>query len=87
MTAHPNANPAAGSSLTGQPPGVRRACQCHLCAERAARRSNAGEELDAYIADLIERAPPLTGEQRDKLVLLLHDHRRSRVTGIEAPAA
>jgi hypothetical protein len=36
---------------------------------------------------LIERAPPLTGEQRDKLALLLHDRRGNRVAGIQAPAA
>jgi hypothetical protein len=63
------------------------ACQCHRCAERASHRSKAGDDVDAYIADLAERAPLLTGEQRDKLALLLHDHRLSRVTAIRTAAA
>jgi hypothetical protein len=63
------------------------ACQCHRCAPPTPRRDGAGDDLDAYIADLAERAPPLTSEQLDKLALLLHDHRRSRVTGIHTRAA
>jgi hypothetical protein len=63
------------------------ACQCHRCARRAAHRNDSGEELDACIEELISRAPPLTSEQRDKLALLLHDHRRSEVAGIRMAAA
>jgi hypothetical protein len=29
------------------------------------------DDLDSYISGLIDRAPPLTGEQRDTLALLL----------------
>ena len=32
--------------------------------------------LDAYIARLVDAAPPLTGEQRDTLALLLRRPRR-----------
>jgi len=61
-------------------PAALTACQCHRCAERGAHRISTAEELDAYIAQLVERAPPLTSEQRDKLALLLHDHRSSGIT-------
>jgi hypothetical protein len=63
------------------------ACQCHWCARRTAHCNDSGEELDAYIEELISRAPPLTSEQRDKLALLLRDHRRSQVAGIRMAAA
>lgn len=33
-------------------------------------------DLDAYIARLLDAAPPLTGEQRDVLALLLRRPRR-----------
>lgn len=33
-------------------------------------------DLDAYIARLLDAAPPLTGEQRDTLALLLRRPRR-----------
>lgn len=44
-------------------------------------RGNATErsesDLGAYIAKMIDDAPPLTSEQRDKLALILHgQHRR-----------
>lgn len=87
MTAHPHANPSGGHGRTGQPPDVRSACRCLRCADRAAHHGDSGEELDAYIAELISLAPPLTSEQRDKLALLLHDHRRSGVAGIRMAAA
>ncbi len=32
--------------------------------------------LDAYVARLVDAAPPLTSEQRDTLALLLHRPRR-----------
>jgi hypothetical protein len=63
------------------------ACLCHRCAPHTRRARRAVDDLDAYIADLAERAPPLTSAQRDKLALLLHDHRRSRTTGIHTAAA
>ena len=41
----------------------------------AANGHNAG--LDAYVARLVDAAPPLTSEQRDKLALILRgQHRR-----------
>ena len=33
-------------------------------------------DLDAYIVRLVDAAPPLTGEQRDRLALLLRRPRR-----------
>jgi len=33
--------------------------------------------LDAYVARLVDAAPPLTSEQRDTLALILHRSRRS----------
>jgi hypothetical protein len=33
-------------------------------------------DLDAYIARMLDAAPPLTGEQRDVLALLLRRPRR-----------
>jgi hypothetical protein len=36
------------------------------------------DELDAYIQKMIQNAPPLTSEQRDKLALLLRTPRRAR---------
>jgi hypothetical protein len=67
-------------------PAALTACQCRRC-EHALRRSGAGDDLDAFVADLAEGAPPLTSEQRDKLALLLHDHCRSGAAGIRMPAA
>ncbi|MGH3304370.1 MAG: hypothetical protein ACRDOK_22365 [Streptosporangiaceae bacterium] len=86
MTAHPDPNSSAGSG-TGQPPGVRRACQCHRCAESAAHRSDTGEELNAYIEELAERSPPLTGEQRDTLALLLSAAQRRSTSPARAGRA
>jgi hypothetical protein len=40
------------------------------CVDRAPHRRNV-DDLDAYIKELIESAPPLTSEQRDRLALLL----------------
>jgi len=47
-------------------------CQNH------AAHDGSDEDLDAYITDLVARAPPLTSEQRDKLALLLGSSRRPR---------
>jgi hypothetical protein len=33
-------------------------------------------DLDAYIANMLDDAPPLTSEQRDKLALILRGPRR-----------
>jgi hypothetical protein len=33
-------------------------------------------DLDAYIARMLDGAPPLTSEQRDRLALILHGQRR-----------
>ena len=89
LTTCPKRDQTSDQAPASQPvraPAAPAACQCHRCAKRAALRGAAGDDLDAYIADLAERAPPLTGEQRDKLALLL-DHRCSTVPGIRAPAA
>ena len=47
------------------------------CADRAVRQRNE-DDLAAYIEEIIENAPPLTSEQRDKLALLLRSPRRTR---------
>ena len=39
--------------------------------ERASRGGRARTGIDYYIRKLVENAPPLTAEQRDKLALLL----------------
>lgn len=67
---------------------MRRACRCHRCAAPHTRRADGADDgLDAYIAELTERAPPLTSEQLDRLALLLHDHRGSPVLGNRPAAA
>jgi len=44
----------------------------------AARYRDDNPALDAYIQEIVDNAPPLTSEQRDKLALLLHRHHRTR---------
>jgi hypothetical protein len=39
--------------------------------ERAALGGKASQTLDAYITRIVNRAPELTAEQRDRLALLL----------------
>jgi hypothetical protein len=51
---------AASTSLT---PEQRR--------ERARNAGRAGHTLDAYVQRVVDRAPELTPEQRDRLALLL----------------
>jgi len=66
------------------PPGPARSCS--PSASRSRHDVRPGHEghpeddgeagLDAYIARLVEAAPPLSGQQRDTLALLLRRPRR-----------
>jgi hypothetical protein len=38
------------------------------------------DDLDAYIKEMIDSLPPLTGEQRDKLALIFRSSRRRKLT-------
>jgi hypothetical protein len=51
--------------------------------ERARKASLARNTVDAHIRALVDAAPPLTAEQRDKLAMLL----RPTVGGLDGPAA
>lgn len=61
---------------------VKQASSASKAAQRgrwANRAAHGGDtDLDAYIAELVSRAPPLTSEQRDKLALLLGNRHRSQ---------
>ena len=79
---HPGHAPGAGQRRTARRPAepavpATKASQRHRGADRAAPRRDA-DDLDTYIQEMIASAPPLTSEQRDKLALLLHSHRRTR---------
>jgi hypothetical protein len=65
----PYARPARSSPLRAVP--GQDAQQCH---DESAADGRAAE-LDACIKAMVEDAPPLTGEQRDKLALILRGHR------------
>jgi hypothetical protein len=41
-------------------------------------QEDSADDLDAYIKDLVDHAPPLSREQRDKLALILNPHRRTQ---------
>ena len=62
-----------------QPPPARQAPsaagQPARC-EDAGPQGDPGSDLDAYIAELVAAAPPLTSEQRDRLALILRVPRR-----------
>jgi hypothetical protein len=60
----------------------RPARQAPPTADHAARWQDAepqgdlGADLDAYVAELVAAAPPLTSDQRDRLALLLRAPQR-----------
>ncbi len=64
-----------GPAGSGSPPPTR-----SLQGGRPGRDGHSEDDrdtgLDAYVARLVDEAPPLTSEQRDTLALLLHVPRR-----------
>jgi hypothetical protein len=54
--------------------------------ERARKAANARTTLDAHVKAVVDRAPDLTAEQREKLELILGAARGPR-QGAEGPAA
>jgi hypothetical protein len=55
---------------------IRASRQRDRCENHTAHK-NGDDDLDAYITELVARAPPLSSEQRDKLTLLLNSPRRA----------
>ncbi len=64
-----------GPAGSGLPPAARN--QPDECHDHDGHSDDDGEaDLDAYVARLVEAAPPLSGQQRDTLALLLRRPRR-----------
>lgn len=57
-------------------PAARHAGPVAASPPQAGQRDAGQEDLDAYIDELVDAAPPLSGEQRDTLALLLRRPRR-----------
>jgi hypothetical protein len=61
---------SARSASSGLPPAVQN--QHHMPCDRGGYPAVGPEaDLDAYIARLVDQAPPLSSEQRDTLALIL----------------
>ena len=55
--------------------------------ERARKAAAARHSIDTYITSIVDRAPELTAEQRDRLALLLRTGRAAAVLSDYPPAA
>ena len=64
-----------GPAGSGSPPATRRR-QGGRPDRDGPPEDDRGTGLDAYVARLVDAAPPLTSEQRDTLALLLRVSRR-----------